>query len=253
MLNALHAKAVELLYPYPLVYKPLRSLWRVFRPEHEGDALRELAEKNSDVFFIQIGANDGVRNDFLREYVLKNGWRGILVEPIPYLFEQLRANYSGVAGLIFENKAIAEQCGSMPMYRLAPDPALPPWSGGLASFDREHFFKECNFIKDPEKYLVTETIQTTTVEMLLQSHQVTGCDLIVIDTEGYDYKVLKQFDLKKLSPALVVMEHKHLSEAEKHAALEKFADAGYAVQEGPENFIARAPAKKSGFIYLGFI
>jgi hypothetical protein len=50
--------------------------------------------------FIQVGANDGIFGDPLREHILAHKWRGVLVEPQPEIFEQLKANYAGLRGQI---------------------------------------------------------------------------------------------------------------------------------------------------------
>ncbi len=43
------------------------------------------------VTFVQIGANDGVWNDPIEPYLRGEKWRGVLVEPVPYVFARLKA------------------------------------------------------------------------------------------------------------------------------------------------------------------
>ena len=62
--------------------------------------------------FIQIGSNDGLKNDPLRKNILAGNWKGILVEPDYNNFQKLIQNYSGVQGLVFENTGIADRNGS---------------------------------------------------------------------------------------------------------------------------------------------
>src|SRR3989338_9032362 len=85
-----------------------------------GDRLNELATVRQDVFFVEIGAMDGVSFDPLYAVAKKHGWRGLLVEPLPDLFAKLKENYSGVAGVSFENMAVAEEKGEKVMYRVSP-------------------------------------------------------------------------------------------------------------------------------------
>ena len=84
------------------------------------------------MFFIQIGAHDGKTNDYIYPVARELGWRGILVEPIPYLFERLVENYQGSQGLIFENVALAEQIGQKWIYRLK-NPAIRIYQSGTTS------------------------------------------------------------------------------------------------------------------------
>src|SRR6266545_7291938 len=56
-------------------------------------ALYSLSISRKKIFFIQIGANDGGPSDPLFPFLQLKHWRGIMVEPVPYLFEQLQARY----------------------------------------------------------------------------------------------------------------------------------------------------------------
>ncbi|HEX4872521.1 MAG TPA: FkbM family methyltransferase [Nevskiaceae bacterium] len=184
------------------------------------------------VFFVQIGANDGAMNDPLKRQIIARGWRGILVEPVPEIFERLRANHPGREGLIFENLAIAEQAGSAPFYSLRPeaDPVaagLPPWYAGLGSFRREVILSHRDQIPDIEARLVRREVPCLRFDALCARHGIEHFDLLQIDTEGYDEQVLRQVDLARYRPRLVIYEHHHLSAADRRAAENRLAAAGY--------------------------
>lgn len=68
--------------------------------------------------FVQIGSNDGIKNDPLHRYIKKNNWKGILVEPDKANFTKLKDNYSQMNGLLFENVGIGPERGEMLFYRL---------------------------------------------------------------------------------------------------------------------------------------
>ena len=71
------------------------------------ELIRRIFKFQSDVFFIQIGSNDGKTGDPLYPLVNKySKYRGLFVEPVPYLFERLVDNYSFRKNLLFENAAI---------------------------------------------------------------------------------------------------------------------------------------------------
>ena len=80
--------------------------------------MRVFAATKRNVFFVQVGSNDGIRADPLYPWIIKYCWRGILIEPVQYLFEKLKHNYRDREGLIFENAAIAETDGCKAFYRL---------------------------------------------------------------------------------------------------------------------------------------
>jgi len=61
----------------------------------------------------------------------------------------------------------------------------------------------------------------------------------MIDTEGYDYEVLKQIDFQRFRPSLVIYERVHLSDAAKKASVDMLNKAGYDVFNSYSlNFVA---------------
>ena len=54
-------------------------------------------------------------------------------------------------------------------------------------------------------------------------------DLIHIDTEGYDYEVLKLFPFCTFQPRVVIFEHSHLSIADRQAAAKMLEGRGYKI------------------------
>src|SRR5687768_10686357 len=64
--------------------------------------------KKQPPFFVQIGSFDGVSNDPINEFVRKYYWQGILVEPMPSFFEQLKLNYANLSGLLLENVGVGD-------------------------------------------------------------------------------------------------------------------------------------------------
>ena len=106
--------------------------------------MRVFAATRRNVFFVQVGSNDGVHGDPLRLWIIKYRWRGILIEPVQHLFEKLKHNYRDSEGLIFENTAIAETDGYKTFYRLSEKAAHhPEFAQCLGSFDKEMLFR-CN-------------------------------------------------------------------------------------------------------------
>src|SRR5205814_148392 len=99
------------------------------------------AQHHPDAFVVQIGAHDGATmgQDPLRHELLSRPWRGILVEPVPPVFERLKANYRANPRLIFENAAIAESDGVRDLYHLPESSDRTIWKGydALGSFRRE--------------------------------------------------------------------------------------------------------------------
>ena len=209
------------------VYKmPTRFLSLLRRTE--AGCIAGLAARKADVFFLQIGAHDGRTDDHLYAFVQRYRWKGILVEPVRDIYLQLVANYKGVDGLIFENKAVADVDGSRTFYRL-PSNDGQHWSSMIGSLHRDIVRKNTWAAPDLQAHIVEETVECTTVEGLVQRHSVSNLDLILIDTEGYDFEILRQIDFVRFHPELVIYEQTHLSAPDKRKAI-KFLNAhGYDV------------------------
>src|SRR5829696_1072602 len=90
----------------PLVYSTLKWIYRRFRgpdPTMQEQILKAIGFK-TDVFFVQVGSNDGVQGDPIHDLIIsRQNWRGIFIEPISFLFSRLRKNYGDSARFVFEN------------------------------------------------------------------------------------------------------------------------------------------------------
>ena len=196
------------------------------------------ARKNKDFFFIQIGSCDGIKDDPLRRYVLKYHWSGILIEPVRYLFQKLVEGYAESRNLIFENIAISDTGGLKDFYYLKQSSLpLPPWYDELGSFCKDIILKHEKEIPNIEQYISVKKVKTSTLEALMQKHNVKKIHLLCIDTEGYDYEILKTFDFSKIKPTMILFEHKHLSDADRRESKTLLRKYNYSLLKiGPNTF-----------------
>jgi FkbM family methyltransferase len=206
-----------------------------FRREESDRLIALFAEIFSDAFVVQIGANDGIAGDPLVEGFRKTRWSGLLVEPVPHLFEMLAARYRGRPGIRLERAAVSSLDGEAPLYRLRAVPGeTPEWFNQLATLDREVLLKHRSSIPDIDSLLVEDRVPTLRLDTLLARHQISRIDLLVIDAEGHDFEILRSLDFTRFRPTLVMFEHQHLSETDKKAAYAFLQTAGYDFRETPE-------------------
>ncbi|MEJ7709160.1 MAG: FkbM family methyltransferase [Pyrinomonadaceae bacterium] len=78
--------------------------------------VKSMLNTGRPVNFMQIGANDGTRDDGFRHLILKYNFPGLLVEPQPRTFQDLLGNYEQQSNLIFENVAISPHKGDLTMH-----------------------------------------------------------------------------------------------------------------------------------------
>lgn len=185
-----------------------------------------------DFLFIQVGANDGRIGDPLFSLVTEYGWRGILLEPQRYVYEnRLVPNYAGHGGLQFENVAMDKQVGQRKLYKLSF--SQERWATGLASFKKSHLEKhiaegyiermigdERNRLPASEtEYICSEIVTTMTFDALLDKYRIEKLDLLQMDTEGFDYTLLQLFDFSRLQPSIIQLEHHVMTDQERQDSL----------------------------------
>lgn len=182
------------------------------------------------VTFIQVGSNNGINGDPLYPFIMKNMLNGLLVEPVAYLFEELLENYKSKAGVLqFENSALANMAGPMPFYRLkkADRSDLPVFYDQIGSFNKEVVLKHKPGIPGFDDLFIVDNVNTLTFQELVDKYQIQHFDLLHIDTEGYDYEILKMVDFSLYHPSMIMFEHIHLSVDDYRNALKLLKNAGY--------------------------
>jgi len=222
----------------PRLYELARdTLWRLSRDRARRNRaalrqrIRDAVADRAGVFFVQVGSNDGVTSDPIRPLIEQHvDWRGLLIEPVPYLFDRLKSNCSDSNRFCLENAAVAMERGTLPFYYVAEEaaralPDLPRWYDQIGSFDRQHIVDRLNGRLEP--FIVKQHVVCLPLADILAKHNVKQIDLLHIDTEGYDYRVLAQVDFDAYRPAAILFEYKHLPAADQRRASNLLSAAGY--------------------------
>jgi FkbM family methyltransferase len=178
--------------------------------------LKHYSEMKKNIRFLQIGSNDGLESDPLREFIIRDRWSGVLVEPLPQTFQKLLKNYDSYANkadLAFENIAISDRNHVMLFYYIDAKKAnIPEGSANkFSSFDKEIPLKLQWVYPSVVDNIAEIQIPTSTLSDLLEKHHLKKeLNLLHIDTEGHDYVILKQLDLKVTRPDIILFENLHL-------------------------------------------
>lgn len=165
--------------------------------------------KNHKLNFIQVGAMDGVKHDDLYSYVTTNNWSGMLIEPLPDMFEKLVENYDNPQGLLrFECCAVGQEDGETDIYRVDPKAIeqglVEQWADGCTTFVPEKHLPQLNAHRIPVR------IKTKTMKTLVEGWGKTP-DFIQIDTEGYDFEIFMQCFNMGLMPDIYKIEIAHIT------------------------------------------
>jgi len=168
--------------------------------------LREYLAKHESFFFIQVGANDGILDDPLRELILEHRLPGLMIEPQPHVFEKLCCNYKDRPGLLFEKVAVSTEDGTLAIYCVSNGAPISSDHSGLVSFDKKHLLKE----GVPAQYIEQCTVPAVRLSTLLSKHGIEKVDLLQVDVEGYDYQVVRSALESNILPTIINYEHCHL-------------------------------------------
>lgn len=185
-----------------------------------------MALKNPEIRFLQVGANDGIRADPIRNIVLERQLRGVLVEPLPDMFQSLVANYAGQPNLVFENVAIGEAEGQQTIYRLPASADVPDLYHGSASFFKPTLEKMMRKMRCTAPIL-EEVVPMTTMKRLVDKHGLKDAELLLVDCEGYDAKIVFGAFDAGMAPEVVCYEYMHLTPDEIDGCASMLLGRGY--------------------------
>lgn len=216
----------------PLVYRISKGIYRRFRgadPTIQEQILKAIGNKTV-VFFVQVGSNDGVQGDPIHDLIInRKSWGGIFIEPVDFLFNRLRKNYGEAKRFIFENVAISTEKGSRKFYYVSEKAKseldLPFWHDQLGSFDKSHITRMLG--EEISPYIIEGHVECLPLQEVLDRNRVDAIDLLHIDTEGFDYQVLAQVDIKRYKPLVILFEHHLLTDEEFVKARKLLRRTGY--------------------------
>ena len=141
---------------------------------------------------IQIGANNG--KDHVFDFIEKNQNSielAVLVEPIPFIIDELKSQYKNINNIIVENIAITqdEDLNSMDLYYLKDS------NYEVSSFNKYHVI---NHKPNGSTYeLDSLSVPCMTINKLMEKHNIQNLDYLFIDTEGLDVHIIASLDFNK--------------------------------------------------------
>jgi FkbM family methyltransferase len=198
-------------------------------------------EHGAECTFIQIGAYDGISTDPLRKYIERCPWRGVMLEPQPGPAQKLRALYPPDRGIVVLEAALDGKRGTRSLYTVDSD-QVPPWAGGMASFDRAHLLRHDYLVRGIEKMVRELVVECITFDDVIARLPEPKVDLLQIDAEGADGFILSLFPLDRIKPAIVHWEIKNMTRTSQEAALDLLCSRGYRIsRSGGEDMLAVRP------------
>jgi len=186
-------------------------------------------------FVVKVGSHDGLKGDPCgAEILLRKKWRGLLIEPVPYLLERAMRNFNDAARFSFASCAVGAVRGLRSFYFLPPSARqeledLPSWFDQLGSFSRDHIVAR---LGERVRHLIEEiSVPIKPLTQVLREKGISRVHLLQIDTEGADLEVLRSLQFDDTFPLAIFIEHKHLCADDKAVLLALLQDKGYSVHD----------------------
>ena len=150
---------------------------------------------------VQIGANSG--NDSVFDFINKNQHDidlAILIEPIPYIIDDLKNKYNAFNNIEIENIAISDV--ESDMFTLFYEENS---NYEVSSFSKKHILDHgC-----PEHKIKSLDIPCLTLNQLLNKYNIIELDYLHIDTEGLDVHIISSIDFNKFKIKNIIFEIAH--------------------------------------------
>lgn len=186
-------------------------------------------------FFVEAGGNNGIRQSNTYYFEACRGWRGMLVEAIPSLAMECRRHRPHA---IVEQVALAspDQVPGAVELQFAGLMSLVKGSMKSEIDQIAHVEKGCE-IQGIESYVVS--VQTATLSSLLDKHGIHKIDLLSLDVEGFERKVLDGLDFERHAPTYILVEERYPDVAEllgkRYEMIEKIShhDVLYRLKSAP--------------------
>jgi FkbM family methyltransferase len=193
--------------------------------------LARVRKAGDQFFFLQIGANDGISHDPIHAFVTANRIAGIVIEPLPDVFDKLCETYSNHPQVRKLNIAIHQELDHVTLYR--PNPDSNGNMSGISSLNKDRHALTSKRTGIQADDIVSVEVEARSFARLMEEEQVGHLDLLQIDTEGYDMEILAGLDLEQHRPSIIHFEHSIYSGVpardELRKTLLRLYDHGYAI------------------------
>jgi FkbM family methyltransferase len=156
-------------------------------------------------YYIEVGANDGIRQSNTLYFEENKTWKGLLIEPLKDKFLQLKKNRS--AKNAFENCALVSNDYKKKNIELSySDLMTATLSNKNTSNIKKNLIEGRKHLNIFEKEKIIKTRVSTLNNLLIKNSSPKIIDFFSLDVEGFEMEVLKGVDFKKYKFRFILVE-----------------------------------------------
>ena len=90
-----------------------------------------------------------------------------------------------------------------------------------------------------EKYITSVDVECLSLNDFFKKFNIEYVDIILIDTEGFDYEIIRQIDFNKYMPSIIIFEHIYLSPKSKEKCITLLENNNYKIIIQDGNVLAK--------------
>ncbi len=160
-----------------------------------------------DYSLIIVGAHNGRKTRDLVDRALEVG-RVCLVEPTPYLFDELKTTYGrNEAVELLEVAVTAEDSGQVDIFAMRESANdVHGYGDQLGSLFPNHARRHDARFAD---HVHRITVKARTFSQIFDMIKARSVDVLFTDTEGLDAELLSTFPFTEITPHKIIFEYKH--------------------------------------------
>ena len=192
-----------------------------------GMVIGNVSQTSSPLQVLQIGANDGVANDPVHDLITSEGTEAVLLEPQPAPFAKLEALHRNRPAVTCARVALADTDGYITMYVPHFEKEAPSRYSRIASFSKRTIAKHRAAIRRAGGTIRALDVPTISAQTLVARYNLHTCDVVAIDTEGFDAEAVQLLLSAGLRPKLLLYEHVHVRGRDDRACLDRLRKHGY--------------------------
>lgn len=179
----------------------------------------ELWGKEKRVQIVYAGAFDGTTSDELSDVISGSNCKVLFIEPQLQALDRLKMKFPPSGRFKYFAGILTDSLGEGYLYSIDPNslnlfPGIDYTHSTTMLDVLEKHLKSVKPELEPGNHIKVTSVPKSTINDLLETFKIKHVELLYLDLEGLDAKILKNLDYSKWKPQIINFEHTHLFKRE---------------------------------------